>query len=41
MVTGTINWGKEILKNTDECVNVIEEIIFDMRIDTEIYSEDD
>ena len=34
-------WGKEILKNTDECVKVIEEIIFDMQIDTEIYSEDD
>ena len=33
-------WGKEILKNTDECVKVIEEIIFDMQIDTEIYSED-
>lgn len=34
-------WGKEILKNTDECVKVIEEIIFDMKIGTEIYSEDD
>ena len=34
-------WGKEILKNTDECVKVIEEIIFDMQIGTEIYSEDD
>jgi len=34
-------WGKEILKNTDECVEVIEEIIFDMQIGEEIYSEDD
>lgn len=34
-------WGKEILKNTDECVKVIEEIIFDMKIGTEIYLEDD
>ena len=34
-------WGKEILKNTDECVKVIEEIIFDMQIEAEIYSEDD
>lgn len=34
-------WGKEILKNADECVKVIEEIIFDMQIGTEIYSEDD
>lgn len=34
-------WGKEILKNTDECVRVIEEIIFETKIGTEIYSEDD
>lgn len=34
-------WGKEILKNTDECVKVIDEIIFDMKIGTEICSEDD
>ena len=25
-------WGKEILKNTDECVKVIEEAIFDLKI---------
>lgn len=25
-------WGKEILKNTDECVKVIEEAIFDIKI---------
>lgn len=33
-------WGKEILKNTDECVEVIEEIIFNMQIGEEIYSEE-
>ena len=26
-------WGKEILKNTDECVRVIEETIFENQID--------
>lgn len=26
-------WGKEILKNTDECVKVIEEIIFENQVD--------
>ena len=26
-------WGKEILKNTDECVHVIEEVIFEKRLD--------
>ena len=31
-------WGKEILKNTDECVKVIEEIIFEQKIQG---SEDD
>jgi DNA mismatch endonuclease (patch repair protein) len=25
-------WGKDILKNTDECVRVIEESIFDMQV---------
>lgn len=25
-------WGKEIIKNTDECVQVIEEVIFDNKI---------
>lgn len=25
-------WGKDILKNTDECVRVIEETIFDLKI---------
>lgn len=28
-------WGKDILKNADECVNVIEETIFDLMIDKE------
>ena len=28
-------WGKEILKNTDECIKVIEETIFDMHIGDE------
>lgn len=26
-------WGKEIKKNTDECIRVIEEVIFDMQIE--------
>ena len=26
-------WGNEIKKNTDECVRVIEETIFDIRLD--------
>ena len=25
-------WGKDILKNTDECIKVIEETIWDIRI---------
>jgi hpaII very short patch repair endonuclease len=25
-------WGKEILKNTDDCIKVIEEAIFDSKI---------
>ena len=29
-------WGKDILKNTDECIKVVEETIFDLKIgDTE------
>lgn len=31
-------WGKDILKNTDECVKVIEEVIWDQKIQG---SEDD
>lgn len=26
-------WGKEILKNTNECVKVIEEVIFENQVD--------
>ena len=26
-------WGREILKNTDECIKVIEEAIFDIKFD--------
>jgi DNA mismatch endonuclease (patch repair protein) len=29
-------WGKDILKNTDECVRVIEETIFDQEMEVEI-----
>ena len=25
-------WGKDIKKNVDECVRVVEEIIFDMKV---------
>lgn len=40
-------WGKDILKNTDECVAVIEEYIFQQKIaiddyeEAEIYGEED
>lgn len=30
-------WGKEITKNVDECVKVVEEAIFDMRIEHDFY----
>lgn len=29
-------WGKDILKNTDECIRVIEEVIFDASIGREL-----
>ena len=29
-------WGKEIKKNTDECIKVIEEIIFDLKMESDI-----
>ena len=32
-------WGKDILKRTDECVKVIEEIIFEIKIGEEDYIE--
>ena len=28
-------WGKDIKKNTDECVKVIEEAIFDMQMENQ------
>ncbi len=28
-------WGKDIMKNTDECVKVVEEAIFESKIDSE------
>lgn len=34
-------WGKDILKNTDECIKVIEETIFDMRIFDEMEGDVD
>ena len=30
-------WGKDISKHTDECVQVVEETIFDMMMDTDNY----
>ena len=30
-------WGKEITKNVDECVKVVEETIFDMQIENDFY----
>lgn len=30
-------WGKDIIKKTDECIQVIEETIFDMMLDTDDY----
>ena len=32
-------WGKDIMKKTDECIQVIEETIFDMLLDTDDYCE--
>lgn len=32
-------WGKDILKNCDECIRVIEECIFDLGIQEEDLSE--
>ncbi|XME02133.1 very short patch repair endonuclease [Lachnospiraceae bacterium C1.1] len=29
-------WGKEITKSTDECIKVIEETIFDMKLNSDI-----
>lgn len=32
-------WGKDIMKRTDECIQVIEETIFDMILDADDYCE--
>lgn len=32
-------WGKDIMKRTDECLQVIEETIFDMMLDADDYCE--
>lgn len=32
-------WGKDIMKRTDECINVIEETIFDIMLDEDDYCE--
>ena len=29
-------WGKEIKKNTEECIKVIEETIFDLKMESDI-----
>lgn len=34
-------WGKEILKNTDECVSVIEEVIFENKLDEYVSDENE
>ena len=34
-------WGGDIMKHTDECIKVIEEYIFDQKIDNEIISSDE
>lgn len=34
-------WGRDILKNTDECIRVIEEIIFDIKMQNEADDDDD
>ncbi len=33
-------WGKDILKKTDECVKVIEETLFEMKMDIVELTED-
>lgn len=33
-------WGKDILKDTDECIRVIEETIFELKVGEENYEED-
>lgn len=33
-------WGKDILKDTEECIRVIEETIFDLKVGEECCEED-
>ena len=33
-------WGNDIKKNTEECVRVIEETIFDLKIQNQIYDHE-
>lgn len=33
-------WGKDILKNTNQCIRVIEETIFDQKMEVE-YDEEE
>ena len=33
-------WGKDILKNTEECIRVIEEAIFDLKLGETDLSEE-
>lgn len=32
-------WGKDILKDTDECIRIIEELIFDIMIENSYVEE--
>lgn len=33
-------WGKDIKKNPDECIRVIEETIFDLKMKNQIYDQE-
>jgi len=33
-------WGKDILKNTEECIRVIEETIFDLEMENNDWGEE-
>lgn len=33
-------WGKDILKNTEECIQVIEETIFDLEMENNDWGEE-
>jgi DNA mismatch endonuclease (patch repair protein) len=34
-------WGKDVLKNTDECLRVIEEVIFDQKMQESLEGDDE